>query len=504
MLDQTLLSGGSTEPQSDRSTEIKVLQSGLSRKASGSKREQESDSENRCQKHGCRSDQQSRVNVQPDLKYAVENDPKSCLKPAKTRTLESGLGSDLKLECGLDPGSISEEIVNTTPDLEPESLSELRIESPSESDVVAPYEPAVAENLQPGSSITQTTNLWREKGPEGTSVLHPSIKSNVTFGSEFNLMSPLEKQETQEPETLSKSNQRPGPFSLSEQNLKSDTGSYQRIKSDIRSNTKALLQSSKTLRSGSVLGDKNLKLESSQNKIRNDQSKTGDCKTIVPQSGIRSDLLSDPSAEDKGDAQPRARSREQVDVQTGLNSKSPEFQPNSETTLDLKNHLKSAETETSKTGPCKAEFLSGSGETSNVHLKSDFSADPEAGLRVETPSGSSSTLTGTQKSPVDTKDLQPDPQFHYKEFRTLLSERGSNQRQRPECNDPLARPELHQEEKPASRPKEASPVDTGIFRAEPGSQVRIASDQSAGRMLEVGTQACLLLLVRVKMQLCQS
>lgn len=365
MLDQTQLSGDDTEPQSDGSTEIKVLHSGLRKtwKASDSRRDQKSGSELRFQQRGWGSDQQSKVNDPPneDLKPVVENDPKACLKPAKTRTLESGLGSDLKLECGLDPGSVSEEIVNITP--EPELLSDLRIESPAESDVVDP----VAENLQPESSPTQITNLGCEKGLPGTTVLHPIMRSNVTAGSESNLISPLQTQQTQEPETLSKSKQRPGPFSLTEENLTPDPGSYHRIKSDVRSNPKSFLQSSKTLRSGSKLGDKNLKSESNRNKIRNNQCETGDCKTILLQSGFKLNPLLDPSGEGKGDPQSATRS-EQLNAQTGLDSKSPESQP-----------------------------------------------------------------------------------------------------------------EPHQEEKPASRPKEASPVDTGLCRAEPGSQVRIPGDQPAGR-----------------------
>lgn len=494
MLDQTLLFEDSTKPKSDWSNEIKFLQSGRTRKVSESKRDHKTDSKQRCQQHGCKPDQQSKVNVQPDLKLAVEKDPKSCLKPAKTRTFESGLISDLA-ECGLDPGSISEEIVNTTPDLEPESLSELRIESPWDSDVVAPDEPAVAGNLQPGSTVTQTTNLWCEKGQTGTTVLDPSIKLNVTTGSESSVMSPLGTHETQEPRTLSKSHQRRGPLFLSEQNLTPDTGSHQRKKSNTGSNTKALLKLSETLTSGSILGDKNLKSESNQNKIKNNQSKAGDCKTIVPQSGFMLNLL---SAEDKGDDQPETRSGEQLDVWTGLDSESPESQPNSETTLNL-------ETKTSQTGPCEAAFHSRSRETIHVHLRSDFIADPKAGLRIATPPDSSST--SIPKSPVNTENLQPDPQFHSKEFRNLLSELGSNQRQRPECSDPPARPEPHHDKKPASIPREAKPVDIGT-RAEPGSQVRVPHEQSAGKtgpnVLEVGTQACLLLIARLKMQLCPS
>lgn len=482
--------------------------------ASESRLYQKSDSENRGQQHGSRSDQQPRVDldVQPDtdLKPALETNQKLCLKPDETRTLESGLGSDLKLWCGSDAGSISEEMTNITSDLEPEPLSDLRIELPSESDLVAPNEPAVAENLQAGSITTQTTDLGSEKRTAGTRVLHHGIRSNGTTGSGSDLKSPPRTQETKEPETLSRSEQRPGPESdvLPEQNLTPDPRSYQRIKSDIRSNLKALLQSSKTLKSESKLGDTNLRSESNQNEIRNVQSGTGVCQTTFPLSGFRLNLHSVPSAEENRDAQPETRS-EQLDVQTGLDQKSPESEPDSETTSDLKNRLKSAETKTSKPGLWREAPQSGSGETSNVHLRSDLNAEPEGDLRMESPSVSGFTLTETQRRTVDTTNHHPDPHFHSKEVRDLLSDMGHSQRLGSQSNvqpgvDPPPRPGSQQEEKPASRPNEASPVETRSLRAEPESQVRLLTNQQAEldqRFVSLEVGLCLVRLLRVKMQL---
>lgn len=520
ILDQILQSEDSTEPRSDRSTEVEVLHSGLTitRMASESRLDQKSDSEKRGQQSGSRSDQQPRVDpdVQPDtdLKSALETNQKLCLKPDKTRTLESGLGSDLKLWCGPDSGSISEEMTNITSDLEPEPLSDLRIELPSVSDLVAPNEPALAENLQPGSITTQTTDLGSEKRTAVTRVLHHGIRSNGTTGSGSDLKSPPRTQETEEPETLSRSEQRPGPESdvLPEQNLIPDPRSYQRIKSDIRSNLKAPLQSSKTLRSESILGDTNLRSESNQNEIRNVQSGVGVCQTTFPLSGFRLNLHSVPSAEENRDVQPEARSGEQLDVQTGLDQKSPESEPDSETTSDLKNSLKSAETKTSKPGLWSEAPQSGSGETSNVHLRSDLNAEPEGDLRMESPSVSGFTLTETQRRTVDTTNRHPDPHFHSKEVRELLFELGHSQRLGSQSNvqpgvDPPPRPGSQQEEKPASRPKEASPVETRSLRAEPESQVRLLTNQQAEldqRFVPLEVGLCLVRLLRVKMQLCLS
>lgn len=104
--------------------------------ASESRLGQKSDSEKRGQQRGSRLDQQPRVepDVQPDtdLKPAFETKQKLCVIPVKTRTLESGLSSDLNLWCGPDAGSISEEMTDIMSDLEPESLTDLRSELPSE------------------------------------------------------------------------------------------------------------------------------------------------------------------------------------------------------------------------------------------------------------------------------------------------------------------------------------------------------------------------------------
>lgn len=488
MPDQILQSGDSTEPQSDRSTEVEVLLSGLrkTRMASESRLDQKSDLEQRGQQQGSRSDQQPQgvpdVHPDVDLKPELQADQKSCLKPAKNRTLESGLGSGLKLWGGSDPGSLTEEMVNITSDLEPEQLSDLRIESPSESGLVAPNEPAMAYNLQPGFTTTQTTDLGPEKRTAGTRVLHHSLRSNRMVGSGSDLKSPPLTQETQEPETLSRSEQRPGPESdvLPEQNLTPDPGSYQRVKSDIRSNLKVCLQSSKTLRSESTLGDTNLRTESNQNEIRNIQSGTGVCQTTLPLSGFRLNLHSVPSVEEKSDAQPETRSGEQLDVHTGLDQKFPGSETNFETTSDLKNQLKYEETKTSKPGPWRAAPQSGSGETSNVHLRSNLNAEPEGDVRMESPSVPGSTLTETQRRPEDTTNNHPDPHFHSKE--DLLSELGYCPRLASQPNvqpgvDPPPRPGSHQEEKPALRSKGARPVEIESLRAEPGSQVRLVTNQ---------------------------
>lgn len=476
-MNQILISQDRTEPQSHRSAEIKVLPPGLriTKKASESRRDQKSDAEKNSHQHGCRSDQPSRVNVQPnaDVKPAVETDQKICLKPAMTKTLQSKFGLDRILDCGLDPGSISGEMGSITPDLEPESLSELRIESPSELDAEVPHEPAVAENLQPKSSITQAANLGCEKESTGTTVLPPIIKSNEMAGSGSNFSLTL-TQENQEPKTVSK--QRPGPFTLSEQNLTPDPGS------GFRSNPETFLQPSKTLTSGSFLGDKRPKSESNQYKIGNVKSGAGDCKTILLQSGFTLNLLSDTAAKDTGDSRPGTRLGEQRDVQTEFDPKSPGSQPNSETTSNLTINFKPGETKTSKTRPCKAAFQSESGETSNEHLSSDLISETEAGLRIETPPDSRSTLTEDQKSLVNTKNIQPDPKYNSKEFRNMLSELGSNQIHNQPGIDPPPRPKPHEGERPAPRPKEASPVDTRIFQAQPECKVRISGDHSAGRI----------------------
>lgn len=72
-------------------------------------------------------------------------------------------------------------------------------------------EPAVAENLWPGSITTQTTDLGSEKRTAGTRVLHHCIRSNRTTGSGSDLKSLPQTQETEEPETLSRSEQGPVP-----------------------------------------------------------------------------------------------------------------------------------------------------------------------------------------------------------------------------------------------------------------------------------------------------
>lgn len=447
-LDLIPFSQGST--QSDTSAEIKVLQPGLriTKKTSNSEK----------QWHYCgfRLDGQSRVNVQhdADVRPTVENNPKLCLKPVEGKTLRSEVGSELNLDCGLDSCSISEDIGSVMPGLELESLSELRIESPSELNVEAAYEPAVAANLQPMSFITQTTNLESKKGPTRTTILHNIINSNGTGESGSDLSLPFGTKENQEHKTLTESKKRTGPFTPSDQNLTPVPGSHLKAKSGIGSNPETLPQSSKTLRTGSILGDKNPESESNQNKIRIMKSRAEEYKTICPQSICKFNLPSDPSPESVGDAKAETKSGEQQDLWTGLDLKSPGSQPNPRTMSDLKNDLKSAENKTSKTG-----------------LSSDLFSEPE-GLRIETPPDSPSTVPEDQKSPVDTKNLQPDTKCNSKEFRNLLSEIESNGRQNQPAIDPPPRPKQHQADKFSSRPKDASTVDTRIFGAESESQVR--------------------------------
>lgn len=242
--------------------------------------------------------------------------------------------------------------------------------------------------------------------------------------------------------------------------------------------------------------------------MKNIHPGTGVCYTRFLDAGFRLNLQSVSCIEVNRYSQLQSRSGEQLDVQTGSDSKQPQSEPVSEATSEPQNCLKSAESRTPKSRPCREAPQSGSGETSNVHLGSNLKAEPD--LRMKSPPVSGSTLTETQKRPVETKCPQPEPHSHSKEVQDHQSEPGSDQSIRSELNfqtglHPPSRPGSHQGEEPASRLKVVS-TEQLLPEARPGSQVRLLTAQQAGSgsrfiPLEVRTQPRSVFLLRVKMPL---
>lgn len=453
-------------------TESKILRSRFRlNKEPESQPELKTDSEKRNQHSGSRSDQRpgSEPHVQPDIDLKSEpgpdqrkepdsSDVKSGLKPGQTRRLQFRLGSGLDSECWADPESVPEETTDPETDFEPEPLSDLRIDSPSESDLMAPCEPAVTENLNSGSTSTQTTDLESKQRPAETRNVQPGFRSDRKAESRSDLKSDFKAEETRNLE--SGSDQRPGSESDVQPgaDLTPESGSHQKIKSESGSNQKDHLQSSetKTLRSGSISGDSEDPISDSKPKeTRNPQTGAGPSETRILQSEFRLnekaesrlDLHPGSKAEETTDPQPGATSDQrpglQSDVQTGQNLKpesESEQRKESETRSDLTDALKSVETRIPKPGPRRPHPESRSQETTNLQPGLGLKTEPALDLRIKSPS--SSDLTQPETRPAETRtlnsefrfkrkaesrsDLKPDPKAE--ETRDLLPDSSADQR----------------------------------------------------------------------------